>query len=139
MTRPRTELPTGNQVGVVATDLAHKVLVESCVVACKMNPVNEYQGPLLEHIFAPLVRACSLFVRRQCASGREQLLSSRVRFRVRTTGRWTRALCSSCTVAARCVPSLPLLHLTELGRYTTLLSKRPCRRQPREDRTLGGS
>ena len=98
------EPPTGNQVGVVATDLAHKILVESCVVACKMNPVNEYQGPLLEHIFAPLVRARAPLVRppQQCASGRERLLSSRVRFRVRATGRWTRALCSSCTAAARC-------------------------------------
>jgi hypothetical protein len=42
---------------VVATDVLHKVLVESCVVVLKMNPVNEYQGPLLEHIFAPLVDA----------------------------------------------------------------------------------
>jgi hypothetical protein len=71
VTRPPAEPPTGNQVGVVATDLAHKVLVESCVVACKMNPVNEYQGPLLEYIFAPLVRARHpLLVRRQCASRR---------------------------------------------------------------------
>jgi len=46
----------GNQVNVAAMDVAQKVLADSCVVVCKMNPVNEYAGPLLEEVFSPLVQ-----------------------------------------------------------------------------------
>jgi hypothetical protein len=48
-------LGAGNQVSVVALDILHKLVTCDEVVAVKMNPVNDYLGPLLERAFAPLV------------------------------------------------------------------------------------
>lgn len=50
----------GNQVNVIVGDIVQKMLVESCAVVCKMNPVNEYAGPLLEEMLQPLVRSGAL-------------------------------------------------------------------------------
>ena len=48
-------LGAGNVGSIPPTDLLHKLFVENQVVLLKMNPVNEYLGPLLAGAFAPLV------------------------------------------------------------------------------------
>lgn len=50
-------LGAGNQLPVVALDILHVLLSEDKVVLTKMNPVNDYYGPLLRQVFAPLVAA----------------------------------------------------------------------------------
>lgn len=40
---------------MVALDILHKLIAEDEVVLVKMNPVNDYLGPLLTRAFAPLV------------------------------------------------------------------------------------
>ncbi|GBF87574.1 NAD-dependent aldehyde dehydrogenase [Raphidocelis subcapitata] len=50
-------LGAGNQVSVVALDILHKLIVCDEVVVVKMNPVNDYLGPLLRRAFGPLVEA----------------------------------------------------------------------------------
>eukprot|EP00775_Hariotina_reticulata_P008790 gene8790-8968_t len=47
-------LGAGNQLPVVALDILHMMLAEDHVVLCKMNPVNDYYGPLLKQAFLPL-------------------------------------------------------------------------------------
>ncbi len=49
-------LGAGNVSSIAATDMMHKLFVENQVVLLKMNPVNEYLGPILEEVFYPLVR-----------------------------------------------------------------------------------
>ncbi len=48
-------LGAGNVSMLVPGDFLYKLFVENCVVAVKMNPVNEYLGPLLEQGFSPLI------------------------------------------------------------------------------------
>lgn len=48
-------LGAGNVASIPPTDMLHKLFVEDQVVLVKMNPVNEYLGPLLRRAFAPLV------------------------------------------------------------------------------------
>lgn len=48
-------LGAGNQSFLVTGDLLHKLFVEDQVVILKMNPVNEYLGPLIEEGFRALV------------------------------------------------------------------------------------
>lgn len=48
-------LGAGNQVAVVALDILHKLIACDEVVVAKMNPVNDYLGPLLHRAFKPLV------------------------------------------------------------------------------------
>ena len=48
-------LGAGNVSSIPPTDLLHKLFVEDQVVLVKMNPVNEYLGPLFRAAFAPLV------------------------------------------------------------------------------------
>lgn len=50
-------LGAGNVAGLVPGDFLHKLFVEGQVVALKMNPVNEYLGPILEDGFAALIKA----------------------------------------------------------------------------------
>jgi hypothetical protein len=40
----------GNQLPVVALDILHMLFAEDHVVLTKMNPVNEYYGPLLKRV-----------------------------------------------------------------------------------------
>lgn len=40
----------GNQLPVVALDILHMLLAEDQVVLVKMNPVNDYYGPLLRQV-----------------------------------------------------------------------------------------
>jgi hypothetical protein len=40
----------GNQVPVVALDILHMLFAEDRVVLAKMNPVNDYYGPLLRQV-----------------------------------------------------------------------------------------
>eukprot|EP00879_Flechtneria_rotunda_P002109 GHRR01002290.1.p1 GENE.GHRR01002290.1~~GHRR01002290.1.p1 ORF type:complete len:475 (+),score=123.50 GHRR01002290.1:591-2015(+) len=47
-------LGAGNQLPVVALDILHMLFAEDQVVLVKMNPVNDYYGPLLRKVFAPL-------------------------------------------------------------------------------------
>ncbi|MCA9685016.1 MAG: aldehyde dehydrogenase [Myxococcales bacterium] len=47
----------GNQIFLGPTDLLHKLFVDDEVVILKMNPVNEVDGPHIERVFAPLIRA----------------------------------------------------------------------------------
>lgn len=49
-------LGAGNVSSIAATDMLHKLFVENQVVLLKMNPVNEYLGPILEEVFYPLIR-----------------------------------------------------------------------------------
>jgi len=48
-------LGAGNIASIPPLDMLHKLYAEGQVVAVKMNPVNEYLGPIFEEIFAPLV------------------------------------------------------------------------------------
>ena len=50
-------LGAGNQTPVVALDILHVLVAQNMVVACKMNPVNEYAGPFLRRALAPLAAA----------------------------------------------------------------------------------
>ena len=48
-------LGAGNVTSIPATDALTKILQQNQAVMLKMNPVNDYLGPLLEQAFAPLV------------------------------------------------------------------------------------
>lgn len=50
-------LGAGNLAALVPGDFMHKLFVEGQVVALKMNPVNEYLGPILEDGFRALIEA----------------------------------------------------------------------------------
>jgi acyl-CoA reductase-like NAD-dependent aldehyde dehydrogenase len=50
-------LGAGNANALVPEDFLHKLFVEGQVVALKMNPVNEYLGPVLEEGFRALITA----------------------------------------------------------------------------------
>ncbi len=50
-------LGAGNVSSIAPTDTLYKLFVELRTVLLKVNPVNEYVGPLLERAFAPLVEA----------------------------------------------------------------------------------
>ena len=47
-------LAAGNVGSIAPMDMLHKLLAEGSVCLLKMNPVNDYGGPFLEEIFAPL-------------------------------------------------------------------------------------
>ncbi|MFZ9887800.1 MAG: aldehyde dehydrogenase [Myxococcota bacterium] len=49
-------LGAGNASVLVPSDVLHALFSEDRVVVLKMNPVNEYLGPLMEEAFAPLIR-----------------------------------------------------------------------------------
>jgi hypothetical protein len=49
-------LGAGNVAAIPATDTFYKLFVEDQVVVLKMNPVNEYLGPIFERAFEPLIR-----------------------------------------------------------------------------------
>jgi hypothetical protein len=50
-------LGAGNMDALVVEDCLYKLFVEGQVVALKMNPVNEYLGPILSDAFSCLIRA----------------------------------------------------------------------------------
>ena len=50
-------LAAGNVGGLVPGDFMYKLFVEGQVVALKMNPVNEYLGPIFEDGFIALIKA----------------------------------------------------------------------------------
>jgi acyl-CoA reductase-like NAD-dependent aldehyde dehydrogenase len=50
-------LGAGNVAGLMPGDFLYKLFVEGQVVALKMNPVNEYLGPILADGFAALIEA----------------------------------------------------------------------------------
>ena len=49
-------LGAGNVSAIVPLDIADRLINGGQVVICKMNPVNDYLGPIFEDIFAPLTR-----------------------------------------------------------------------------------
>jgi aldehyde dehydrogenase (NAD(P)+) len=49
-------LGAGNVAAIVPLDILDRMVNWGQVVICKMNPVNEYLGPIFEDIFAPLIR-----------------------------------------------------------------------------------
>ena len=49
-------LGAGNVSAIVPLDILDRMINCGEVVICKMNPVNDYLGPIFEDIFAPLVR-----------------------------------------------------------------------------------
>jgi aldehyde dehydrogenase (NAD(P)+) len=49
-------LGAGNVSAIVPLDIADRMINCGQVVICKMNPVNDYLGPIFEDIFAPLIR-----------------------------------------------------------------------------------
>ncbi|TDC27939.1 aldehyde dehydrogenase [Kribbella albertanoniae] len=48
-------LGAGNVSSIAPLDVLYKLYADNEVVICKLNPVNDYLGPLFEEIFAPLV------------------------------------------------------------------------------------
>ena len=52
---PHPPLGAGNVLAVVILDILHKLVVDDHVVMCKMSPVNEYIGPHVAKMLAPLV------------------------------------------------------------------------------------
>ena len=50
-------LGAGNVTSIAPTDALYKLFVELKTVMLKVNPVNEYIGPILERALAPLVEA----------------------------------------------------------------------------------
>jgi len=48
-------LGAGNVSGIPAADVLTKLCVDNRTVLLKMNPVNEYLGPVFERAFAPLI------------------------------------------------------------------------------------
>ena len=50
-------LGAGNVSGLISGDFMYKLFVEGQVVALKMNPVNEYLGPILKEGFKALINA----------------------------------------------------------------------------------
>lgn len=46
----------GNQTPVVALDILHKLIACDEVVVVKLNPVNEYLGPVFRKMFTPFVK-----------------------------------------------------------------------------------
>ena len=49
-------LGAGNISAIPPLDILHKLLAEGEVVILKMNPINEYLGPVLEKVFEPFVK-----------------------------------------------------------------------------------
>jgi aldehyde dehydrogenase (NAD(P)+) len=49
-------LGAGNVSAIVPLDILDRMINRGQVVICKMNPVNDYLGPIFEDIFAPLIR-----------------------------------------------------------------------------------
>jgi aldehyde dehydrogenase (NAD(P)+) len=49
-------LGAGNVSAIVPLDILDRMINCGEVVVCKMNPVNDYLGPIFEDILAPLVR-----------------------------------------------------------------------------------
>ena len=49
-------LGAGNVSSIPPLDVLHKMLVEHRTVLLKMNPVNDYLGPIFEDVFEPLVK-----------------------------------------------------------------------------------
>jgi aldehyde dehydrogenase (NAD(P)+) len=49
-------LGAGNVSAIVPLDILDRMINCGQVVVCKMNPVNEYLGPVFEGIFGPLIR-----------------------------------------------------------------------------------
>jgi hypothetical protein len=49
-------LGAGNQIPVVCSDILFKLVMDDSVVICKMNPVNDYLGPILR--CPPRLRGC---------------------------------------------------------------------------------
>ncbi len=50
-------LGAGNITSIPILDTLHKLYAEGEVVLLKMNPVNDYAGPLIAEVFAPLINA----------------------------------------------------------------------------------
>jgi len=50
-------LGAGNISSIAPLDVLYKLIAEGCVCLLKMNPVNDYLGPIFEKIFAPFVQA----------------------------------------------------------------------------------
>jgi aldehyde dehydrogenase (NAD(P)+) len=48
-------LGAGNVNSIPPLDVLYKLFVEGQVVLLKLNPVNDYMGPILEAVFAPLI------------------------------------------------------------------------------------
>lgn len=49
-------LGAGNIASIAPLDVLYKLLADGAVCILKLNPVNQYLGPIFETIFAPLVR-----------------------------------------------------------------------------------
>lgn len=50
-------LGAGNINAIAPLDVLYKLLAEGEVVILKMNPINEYLGPILEKVFEPFIKA----------------------------------------------------------------------------------
>lgn len=50
-------LGAGNIASIPPLDVLYELIAENRVAICKLNPVNEYLGPIFERVFAPLIEA----------------------------------------------------------------------------------
>ena len=50
-------LGAGNIAAIPPLDVIYELIAEGRVAICKLNPVNEYLGPIFEKIYAPLIEA----------------------------------------------------------------------------------
>lgn len=48
-------LGAGNIASIAPLDVLYELIAHGRVAICKMNPINEYLGPIFEQIFAPLI------------------------------------------------------------------------------------
>ena len=62
----------GNQLPVVALDILHMLLAEDHVVLVKMNPVNDYYGPLLRQVNIILLFCIEMVLVLGCQSSHQE-------------------------------------------------------------------
>ncbi len=48
-------LGAGNIASIPPLDVIYELVAENRVALCKMNPINDYLGPIFERIFAPMI------------------------------------------------------------------------------------
>ncbi len=48
-------LGAGNIASIPPLDVIYELVAENRVVICKLNPINDYLGPIFERIFAPMI------------------------------------------------------------------------------------
>lgn len=50
-------LGAGNIAAIAPLDVVYELIAEGRVAICKLNPINDYLGPIFEKIYAPMIEA----------------------------------------------------------------------------------